>query len=189
LKRKDEGKARDILAAALHEVAEHGLAALSMEGVARRAGVATGTVYVYFRSKEALLEELYLATKRELAGAVCREEGLPVRAAFLGMCAAYLEYLAAHRAEVVFLDQLHNAPFLSEKTRTQAQLEAKPLVDMLERGKRELLLKDLDTGLMIAFLQGALSELARLVTPGETAAARAARHAQIARICWDALKA
>jgi TetR/AcrR family transcriptional regulator, repressor of fatR-cypB operon len=189
LKRKDEGKARDILAAALHEVAEHGLAALSMEGVARRAGVATGTVYVYFRSKEALLEELYLATKRALASAVFRDEGQPIRAAFLGMCTAYLEYLVVHRAEVVFLDQVHNAPFLSEKTRAAAELGAKPLTEMLERGRRELLLKDLDTGLMIAFLQGALGELSRLVTPGETAAARAARHAQIARLCWDALKA
>jgi len=181
VKRKDDGKARDILAAALHEVQAHGLTGLSMEGVARRAGVATGTLYVYHKSKEALLEAAYLATKRQLADAVFRDEGLPVRPAFLGMCVAYLQFLVAHRAEVAFLEQLHHSTLLSPSTRAAAELGARPLVELLERGKRELLLKDLDLPLMIAFLQATLREMAQT--------APKARFAQIALLCWDALQA
>ncbi|MFT3769245.1 MAG: TetR/AcrR family transcriptional regulator [Minicystis sp.] len=188
MKRKDEAKARDILAATLHEVAEHGLAALSIEAVARRAGVATGTVYVYYKSKEALLEALYLDTKRALAGAVFRDQGLPVRPAFIEMCTGFLDYLVAHRAEMIFMEQIHNAPFISEETRAAAELGVKPLHALLERGRREMLLKDLDDRVMIAFLQGALLELSQLVAK-EPAAKRAARREQIARLCWDALKA
>ncbi|APR75820.1 Transcription regulator of multidrug efflux pump protein [Minicystis rosea] len=188
VKRKDETKARDILAATLHEVAEHGLAALSIEAVARRAGVATGTVYVYYKSKEALLEALYLDAKRALAGAVFRDEGLPVRPTFLKMCTAYLDYFVAHRAEMIFMEQLYNAPFLSAETRAAAELGVKPLHALLERGRREMLLKDLDDQVMIAFLQGALQGLALLVAK-EPAAKRATRREQIARLCWDALKA
>jgi AcrR family transcriptional regulator len=187
VKRRDEGKARDILAATLQEVEAVGLAGLSMEAVARRAGVATGTVYIYFKNKEALLEALYLATKTEVAGIFSHEEGLPVRAAFSRMCAAFLAYLIDHRAEIVFMGQMANSPFLSEETRTQVALVSRPLTEMLERGKREMLLKDVETGVMIAFLQGALREVAPLVA-AEPRTHRARRFEQIATLCWDALK-
>jgi AcrR family transcriptional regulator len=47
-----------ILAAALDEFAASGFAATRIDDVARRAGVAKGTIYLYFRDKEALFQEL-----------------------------------------------------------------------------------------------------------------------------------
>lgn len=187
MKRRDEGKARDILAATLQEVEAVGLAGLSMEAVARRAGVATGTVYIYFKSKEALLGELYLSVKREFTSVGHRAEGLPVRAAFSRMCVEYLEYLMDHRAEVILMLQMANSPFLTEETRTAAAIWGQPITDLLERGKRELLLKDLEASFMLTFLQAALRELAILVAR-EPKARRAERFEQIATLCWDALK-
>jgi len=188
VKRKDEAKARDILAATLRTVQEHGLVGLSMEAVARRAGVAAGTLYVYHASKEALLDALYLETKRALAAAVFRDEGLPVRPAFLKMCGAYLEYLAAHPAEIAFLEQMSRSTLLSARTRAAAEPGVRPLVELLERGKRELLLKDLDTRLMISFLQATVHELSSFAA-ALPPARRPAQHRQIAQLCWDALKA
>lgn len=188
VKRRDEGKARDILAATLQEIEAVGLAGLSMEAVARRAGVATGTLYIYFKNKEALLDALYLETKSDLASVVFRDEGLPVRVAFSRMCAAFLRYLIDHRAEVIFMSQVATSPFLTEQTRAAGALGARPLTEVLERGKRELLLKDLDTGFMIAFLQGVLPELAAVVAR-EPRDQRERRFDQIATLCWDAFKA
>jgi AcrR family transcriptional regulator len=51
-----------ILAAALDEFAASGFAATRLEDVARRAGVAKGTIYLYFRDKESLFQELVRAT-------------------------------------------------------------------------------------------------------------------------------
>ena len=51
MRQRDETKAQQILAATLDEVREVGLTGLSVEAVARRAGVATGTVYIYFKNK------------------------------------------------------------------------------------------------------------------------------------------
>ena len=45
-----------IVAAALEVFSEHGFAAARMEDVARRAGVAKGTIYLHFENKEALFE-------------------------------------------------------------------------------------------------------------------------------------
>src|ERR1700732_3079103 len=47
-----------ILKAALEEFSERGFAAARLDDVARRAGVAKGTIYLYFRDKEALFQEL-----------------------------------------------------------------------------------------------------------------------------------
>src|SRR6202048_987076 len=47
-----------ILAAALDEFSAQGFAATRLDDVARRAGVAKGTIYLYFKDKEALFQEL-----------------------------------------------------------------------------------------------------------------------------------
>ena len=57
-----------ILAAARAMVMEDGFAGLSMQGVARRSGVATGTLYRYFPSKDALCAEVVTdVSDREVA--------------------------------------------------------------------------------------------------------------------------
>jgi AcrR family transcriptional regulator len=47
-----------ILSAALEEFSGRGFAATRLDDVSRRAGVAKGTIYVHFRDKESLFEEL-----------------------------------------------------------------------------------------------------------------------------------
>lgn len=49
----------NILLTALYMVAEHGFAAVQMAELAKRAGVATGTLYRYFPSKEALCTDVF----------------------------------------------------------------------------------------------------------------------------------
>jgi AcrR family transcriptional regulator len=188
MKLKDEAKAREILAATLEEVEKVGLAGLSIEAVARRAGVATGTVYIYYKNKGALLEALYITTKSELAGLMCRDEGLPIRLTFSSMAASFIDYVNAHHAEMVFMAQMANSPYLSARTRQATAVGTQLLSELLERGKRERILKDLDTRLMLTFLQGTLRELAALAA-AEPRSRRADLVAQIITLCWDALKA
>jgi TetR/AcrR family transcriptional regulator, regulator of autoinduction and epiphytic fitness len=58
---------RAIIAAALAEFLENGFAGTTMDAVARRAGVAKGTPYRYFATKEALFEGV---VRQEIASAV-----------------------------------------------------------------------------------------------------------------------
>jgi AcrR family transcriptional regulator len=187
MKRKDEAKARDILAATLEIVAEHGISGLSMEHVARRAGVATGTLYVYHASKEALIDAAYLATKQALATAVFRDEGLPVRPAFAKIAAAYLDYLVEHRAEVAFLEQVKLAPFLSDATRQAGDQAAQPLRELLERGKREQLIKPFHTQFLLEFLNAIVREMA-LALSALPPSRRAAQREHVVQMCWDAIR-
>jgi AcrR family transcriptional regulator len=54
-----------ILQAAVHEIAEAGLGAPTAM-IAKRAGVAAGTLFTYFANKEELLNEVYLELKVEV---------------------------------------------------------------------------------------------------------------------------
>jgi AcrR family transcriptional regulator len=62
-----------IIEAAIDEFIEQGYAATRLDDVAKRAGVAKGTIYLYFRDKESLFEELISAM---LAPLVATIEGI-----------------------------------------------------------------------------------------------------------------
>jgi AcrR family transcriptional regulator len=70
-----------ILAAALAIVAEHGYAGCSVAGVARRAGVATGSVYRHFPSKADLVAEVFRTASQREVDAVARAASLERTAA------------------------------------------------------------------------------------------------------------
>ena len=59
-----------ILKAALEEFAASGFAATRLDDVARRAGVAKGTIYLYFRDKESLFQELVRSMLSPVIGTI-----------------------------------------------------------------------------------------------------------------------
>ena len=59
-----------ILAAALDEFAASGFEAARLDDVAKRAGVAKGTIYLYFRDKESLFQELVRTMLTPLVGTI-----------------------------------------------------------------------------------------------------------------------
>jgi AcrR family transcriptional regulator len=59
-----------ILAAALDEFSQQGFAAARLEDVAKRANVAKGTIYLYFRDKETLFQELIRSMLTPVVGSI-----------------------------------------------------------------------------------------------------------------------
>jgi AcrR family transcriptional regulator len=59
-----------ILSAALDEFSIRGFEATRLDDVARRAGVAKGTIYLYFRDKESLFQELIRTMLTPLVGTI-----------------------------------------------------------------------------------------------------------------------
>src|SRR5579884_3286126 len=59
-----------ILAAALDEFSARGFAAARLDDMAKRAGVAKGTIYLHFRDKEALFQEIVRSLMGPFVGTV-----------------------------------------------------------------------------------------------------------------------
>src|SRR5215813_3579641 len=79
-----------ILSAALDEFSIRGFEATRLDDVARRAGVAKGTIYLYFRDKESLFQELIRTMLTPLVGTI----------EALGQADLPLAALAEHMAEL-----------------------------------------------------------------------------------------
>ncbi|HZQ12522.1 MAG TPA: TetR/AcrR family transcriptional regulator [Pseudolabrys sp.] len=63
-------KREAILAAALDQFSQQGFEAARLEDVAKRAGVAKGTIYLYFRDKETLFQELIRGMLTPVVGSI-----------------------------------------------------------------------------------------------------------------------
>ena len=67
---KSEDKQNAILEAATHLFAERGLTAAPTSEISKQAGVAEGTLFTYFKTKDDLINALYREIKLELADAM-----------------------------------------------------------------------------------------------------------------------
>jgi TetR/AcrR family transcriptional regulator, fatty acid metabolism regulator protein len=77
-KSKENDKRARILDAAVRVFAEHGFFGATVAGIARAAGVADGTIYLYFKSKDDVLLRLFDEKMTELLGeakAAAAQEG------------------------------------------------------------------------------------------------------------------
>lgn len=86
--RRKEARPEEIVAAALEQFVERGFAATRLEDVARRAGVTKGTVYLYFKNKDALFKAVVRQTIVPIIA-----QGESTAAAFTGSARELLERL------------------------------------------------------------------------------------------------
>ncbi len=122
MKPKDEEKQRAIADATFRLVAESGLAALRMSDIARVAGVATATLYVYYPSKDELLTRLYESAKTATATRLLQsyDPQQPLRARARAVWLAMLHNRLAHFAETSFQEQFALSPWFREGSQRMA---------------------------------------------------------------------
>lgn len=94
-------------------VAENGLHGASMSSVARRAGVATGTAYVHYESKDDLVYATYVEAKTELGEAVAAavDPAAPPEERFHQIWRAVYDHLSTDPARARFLSQIEESPY------------------------------------------------------------------------------
>lgn len=95
-----------ILAAALDEFAERGFEGARLDDVARRAGIAKGTIYLYFSDKEALFQELIRAALSPVVSIIetAHSVDLPLRAVCDRLVGTFTrEVLGTRRKDIVRL--------------------------------------------------------------------------------------
>lgn len=103
---KSQARRAAILAAALDEFSARGFAAARLDDVAKRAGVAKGTIYLHFRDKEALFQEIVRAEIGPFIGLLERapDPQVPVRALVERLMEAFVrEVLTTRRRDILRL--------------------------------------------------------------------------------------
>src|SRR3954468_9499265 len=160
------GPKRDaILRAAIDVFAERGFFNAQVADVARAAGVAAGTVYLYFKSKDDLLVSIFERSMREglAKGRAAVAQPCDPRARLLRLARAHLARLGQDRnLAIVFQVELRQSTKFMERCSATLLRDYLGLIrEAIADGQREGLFRtDLKATVIAKMLFGALDEMA-----------------------------
>jgi AcrR family transcriptional regulator len=148
-----------IIAAALKLFCENGFQNTSTATISKEAGVATGTLFVYFKSKDELINTLYLEAKHALA--LYFQEDLPEDAAIKEKLFHFwekgIDWAVDNQYQFRFFSIFSNSPFISNLTREEAASAFQFTQELVEQAKKEGSILPLDTGLLISLFSNQLN--------------------------------
>ncbi len=157
-------KRERILTAAIKTFARHGFFNAQVADVARAAGVAAGTVYLYFRSKDDLLVSIFERTMRAaIAEGLAALEGLHPEASLRRIAQLHLERLGADRdLAIVFQIELRGTTkFMERFSATYVREYLGIIRDVIADGQaRRVFRAGINPTLVAKALFGALDEMA-----------------------------
>ena len=147
-------------------VARHGFHGASMSAIAAEAGVATGTAYVHYRSKDDLVFAAYLEAKRELGHAAVAgiDPGAPPEQRFRLLWRNVHRHLAAEPDRARFLVQVDGSPYAREAHAQSLAVAGDPLVAEASKPDLAIRLAALPPDVLYDL---ALGPAVRLVASGE----------------------
>jgi AcrR family transcriptional regulator len=157
-----EATRQAILDAALEVFCEQTYGSARIEQIAERAGVAVGSIYKHFASKQALANELFRHWKvKTLDYTFPHSRSISARDSFHGwfeqFCRFANDYPLAHE----FLQTHHHASYLDEESRRLGDPMDKLATDVFRRGQKQGLIRDGDAGLLCAMVLGVYLGLTR----------------------------
>lgn len=158
-------KREEIIGATLELIAEHGFHGAPMAMIAKKANVATGTIYRFFESKDDLITETFACMEGHMLMSVMAHypEGRPIRERFLHVCKKLVNYFLASPMEFRFIEQFYNSPYgvACRRDRLLGKKDKHIITDLFEEGRQQQIIKDMPQPILIALTFGPLIEICR----------------------------
>ncbi len=178
--------------AALELIAERGFHAAPMAEIAKKAGVAVGTIYRYFETKDVLITELHRELKDKMSATL--QEGYPakrpLREKFLYLTRGLLRYFITHPLHFRYMEQYLNSPYGISLHRDRLLIQPgnhDKLMDIFGLGLKRQALKELPEGVLFPLAFGPLIFIIRDHILGFIVLDEALID-QTTEACWDAIK-
>ncbi len=189
MKPKDEKKLDAVIAATCRLAAERGLFGLTLNDIAKTAGIATSTLYIYFADKEALFNEVYRRAKREAIDFYGGEmdAAAPLKARVRGVWNRMLDHRLRRYDQVSFMEQFVGSTFMNDESRAYLTQIGAGLMQIVVEGQAEEILKKVPPPFLHAYFIGSVRETARLIRAesiGDTEDNRALSF----QLCWDGIR-
>lgn len=183
-------KRERILAAAARLIVRNGLQC-SMSAIAEEAGVATGSLYNYFRNKEELVLGVYVRVSMEMAESLMRpvEEDVDIGAEVSAYIERYIAFIWDDSERARLFDYLDNNPLISlDEAKTVFEPFVRHGIAMIEIAQKAGVVRAGMPTLMMSFVRGAIRNALKRFRQTGRALAPADRQL-IADMCWSAIRA
>jgi AcrR family transcriptional regulator len=169
---KDKQEA--ILDTALTLFTERGFFGTPTSLISKEAGVATGTLFFYFKTKEELIDTLYLRVKAEAAQAFCKglEEEPDAKAKLNRLGRNAIAWGMEHPEKMKFMELFAHSPFVSTTAQEEGMSRFLFILDLIAQGIREGSIRNYDPKLLIFMMSSSFSGLIARVAMAGSAAER-----------------
>ncbi len=189
MKPKDDRKLDAVIAATCRLAAEHGLFGLTLAEIAKAAGIATSTLYVYFADKEALFNEVYRRAKREAVDFYGHEidPSTPLKGRVRGVWNKMLDHRLHRFDQVSFMEQFVGSSFMSDESRAYVERIGEGLMQIVTEGQEAEILKGVPAHFLNSLFIGSVRETARLIRAGTIIDSEDNRTVAF-QLCWDGIR-
>lgn len=179
-------KKKAIFESTLALVKDHGFHGTPMSLVAKHAGVAAGTIYHYFESKEQLICELYDFNRERLTEVI--QQALAnkgsVKEKFQKVWTALYQFYVKQPNVLIFFEQFVNSPFNVDKYPNHFRGQ---LYTFFAEGIKTGQLKPIKTEILLVLVMGSISSTAKLHLFGKVPLS-AADQTRVVEILWDGIR-
>jgi AcrR family transcriptional regulator len=184
---KKDDKRSALLQAALDLFAEKGFHGAPTALIARRAGVASGTLFCYFKTKDELILALFREVRAKLVEAMEPFPlQMPVRERFIRTISGILRFVIENPKEFIFAEQYHFSPYNTAEEEGSLERNS-PIRYLLLQAREEQIFKNLPLLLLESMVFGPIVSLAKEhASRGTPISEEMIR--LTAEACWDALK-
>lgn len=147
-------KQKKILESALQLFVQYGFHGTPTSKIASNAGVAAGTLFHYFKTKDELVVNLYNRIKGELNTYVYSQidKNDTVEAKFRTLFNHTLYWALKNNQEFYFIQQFHFSPHLASIPPDELANQAKPHIELFEQAVRDNVLKPLPADLLLTMV-------------------------------------
>ena len=137
--------------------------------ISRGAGVSAGTLFLYFPTKNDLINSVFFGAKERmgLAAREGYEAQKGIRNRVKHIWGNIIRWGVGHPEEFMFIEQFHSSPYISDITQEQAFKNFEFLFDVFNDGVRRGELKTMDRRLAIDMLYHANAAVIRLIIQQE----------------------
>lgn len=178
-------KKQAIFESILDLIRDHGFHGAPISLVAKNAGVAAGTIYHYFDSKEHLICELYDYNRGRVVSTIqaALSMGGSYREKFFNIWLSLYKFYVKEPNVLIFFEQFINSPFNADRYPSHCRGE---LYNFFSEGIRQGLLKSLRPEILLVLVMGSINSTAKLHLFGKTPLKKTDLQ-KIAETLWDGI--
>ncbi len=163
MEKQQTDKRAAIMQAAMELIAEQGFHGTPTSQIAQRAGIGVGTIYRYFKDKDALIEVIHENVHGTFISTFTEsyDPQLPVRENYLRIFSTLTRLFIANPYEIKFIEQFYNSPYGIAKKRADEIECDKPLFAFFGQGIQQQVVKDLPFEILLGLSLGPVLFLVR----------------------------
>ncbi|WP_420601798.1 TetR/AcrR family transcriptional regulator [Flagellimonas sp.] len=162
---KIANKRLDLLEASLNLFVDQGIQKTSMAQISETSGVAVGTIYHHFKSKEELIEGVYLFILEDLGRHIAFKEdetGLEFKERFDLLWMKGYQYYSKYPKRFMFHDTYSYSPLIPNELREHARVFYQTAFDLVDEGINQRILIDAHPVLIMRWLYSSLSTIIQI---------------------------